>query len=119
MLNGTSRMGVVGEQDFANFFKHECGDKFSSSTEQIIQDVQNRSDAMARFNKSNKNRDKVFSFTFLDEKKWPFKLAQPEDYVVFPKQIRSVQEDFTQMYEKMKRVTQQQQSSKRKDGKPD
>jgi len=54
----------------------------------------------------------------LDGKKWPFKMAAPEDSIIFPREIKNVLEDFTKMYEKVKRVSQEHQTKKKDDKQP-
>ena len=71
----------------------------------MINDMLQKQDLNIQFRQISKKKDKgLFDFLVLDSTKWPLKNT---DYVVsFPKQIKELFEDFTQMYEKTKRGNQ-------------
>lgn len=108
LLRGLSKGGAEAELVFAAKFKQECGDTFAGQTEQMVNDITLRgelSEQYRRISKKIKNGQK-YEFLILDSTKWPIKNANQDDEMTkpaFPKQIKDVYEEFTQMYEKSKR----------------
>ena len=73
----------------------------------MVNDIINRNELSDQFKKVSKKikSGQKYQFLILDSTKWPIKNQDQDEAIKpsFPKQIKDIYEEFTQMYEKSKR----------------